>query len=1101
MDSSGSLQGSGSLMNGLGSIENIDALAKDLYESTDPVTRQKAENVLLPLSTAAQYLPQCMWILDNAKSPFSRLLASSSICKIVTHEWRNLSLEERMQIRNYSLKHLAERGQGLGPYVVNELCTVVCRLTKMGWFENSEYKNLIEATRPFLTESEEHCGIGLQLLIRLVSEMNQPISSARRTLTQAQHRKVAISFRDHFLLGVQEIGLNTLVSLFPPPAHSTLRQYSLDLILACLSFDFIGTAVDESSEEHGTIHVPATWREVVEDPKTMNLFLDTYYACCNVDQNQSSRTLEIIVQLSSVRRSLFSSDEERLKFLRMQMSGMVQILRTRMGMDANENYHHFCRWLARLKGNYQLQELVNSDLYGEWIGLVSQFTLQSLTADWNWVGNSLHFLLCLWSRLVSSLPYLKGDALSYLDEHVQKIVETYVTSRLQTLHNRAPDDDDDEDETEFAEHLDSIPVIFRFQYETTCNFLCRLLDPPLQQYKTTLDQGLTSLTSGDVQKLERGIAWLVRVIAASVWGRLNASSSEAQELADGELSSRVFQLMIFIVEADASRQPSGNIALRNFRTRVRLDEAIVEFCQSFRKAYIGEQAVATSKVYTRMAECLRIPDYTVVLDVITRKIGYNLRTYGIHDGESVVSKSLTLLQDLSGGHSSSRLLGKLSTVKEMLRSHGEEHFPFMKGPDSRMGRHRTTFYQTLARILFTGLGGGEYDPESGFPIFMVPIEERLNALAAVPSNDAFVRDMTVKNAVIGILRDLRGVCSAASTRKTYSIFFEWIYEKHTSTILKLCEIYSSVGACEVTTPLLKFYAEFVHNRPMRIIFDSSSPDGILLFRETSKILVSYGTRVLAVIQQAESSGTKLDMYSSLYKGAGVSLSVFSRSLGGNYVNFGVFGLYGDPAFSDAVAICFRLALAIPLSELMAYPKVAKSYYGLIEILCTNHPADVVRLDHAVFSHLIMTLQHGIQSLEVWMSTQCAQALDHLSEYRFKLAAKNTEDNRFVGMHVKQSPEMFPRCLEILFQMILSDECQNQWSLSRLLLSLILTNEDAFLSIKKSFIASQANATDQAMAKEAFDKLMKEVQPNLESKNRDRFTQNVTIFRQAMKSVS
>lgn len=42
-------------------------------------------------------------------------------------------------------------------------------------------------------------------------------------------------------------------------------------------------------------------------------------------------------------------------------------------------------------------------------------------------------------------------------------------------------------------------------------------------------------------------------------------------------------------------------------------------------------------------------------------------------------------------------------------------------------------------------------------------------------------------------------------------------------------------AAQVTTALLKFMAEFVLNKTQRLTFDSSSPNGILLFREVSKV--------------------------------------------------------------------------------------------------------------------------------------------------------------------------------------------------------------------------------------------------------------------------
>lgn len=42
----------------------------------------------------------------------------------------------------------------------------------------------------------------------------------------------------------------------------------------------------------------------------------------------------------------------------------------------------------------------------------------------------MYYLLGLWSRLVASVPYLKGDAPSLLDEFVPKITESFITSRF-----------------------------------------------------------------------------------------------------------------------------------------------------------------------------------------------------------------------------------------------------------------------------------------------------------------------------------------------------------------------------------------------------------------------------------------------------------------------------------------------------------------------------------------------------------------------------------------------------------------------------------------------------------------------------------------------
>jgi hypothetical protein len=71
---------------------------------------------------------------------------------------------------------------------------------------------------------------------------------------------------------------------------------------------------------------------------------------------------------------------------------------------------------------------VSVDSYHEWIRLVAAFTVHSLES-WQWAAASVYYLLGLWSRLVSSLPYLKGEAPSLLETYVPKITQAYLTSR------------------------------------------------------------------------------------------------------------------------------------------------------------------------------------------------------------------------------------------------------------------------------------------------------------------------------------------------------------------------------------------------------------------------------------------------------------------------------------------------------------------------------------------------------------------------------------------------------------------------------------------------------------------------------------------------
>lgn len=69
-------------------------------------------------------------------------------------------------------------------------------------------------------------------------------------------------------------------------------------------------------------------------------------------------------------------------------------------------------------------------------------------------------------------------------------------------------------------------------------------------------------------------------------------------------------------------------------------------------------------------------------------------------------------------------------------------------------------------------------------------------------------------------------------------FFYFRYPDYTPILIRAVEIWAHDPA--VTTPVLKFFSELVQNRSQRLQFEVSSPNGILLFREASKVICCYG---------------------------------------------------------------------------------------------------------------------------------------------------------------------------------------------------------------------------------------------------------------------
>lgn len=166
----------------------------------------------------------------------------------------------------------------------------------------------------------------------------------------------------------------------------------------------------------------------------------------------------------------------------------------------------------------------------------------------------------------------------------------------------------------------------------------------------------------------------------------------------------------------------------------------------------------------------------------------------------------------------------------------------------------------------------------------------------------------VRKTVIGLARDLRGIAFAFNTKTSYMMLFDWIYPAYTPVLQRAIEIWYQDP--QVTTPVLKLFAELVQNRSQRLQFDVSSPNGILLFREASKIICTYGSRILGV------TVTKEQMYPMKLKGISICFSMLKAALCGSYVNFGVFRLYGDDALDNALNSFVKLLLSIPQSDLL-----------------------------------------------------------------------------------------------------------------------------------------------------------------------------------------
>ncbi|KAG4982771.1 hypothetical protein JHK87_027520 [Glycine soja] len=1036
-------------------LAQLEAMCERLYNSQDSVERAHVESTLKCFSLNTDYISQCQYVLDNASSPYALMLASSSLLKQVTEQ--SLPLQLRIDIRNYLINYLASKGPELEPFVLGSLIQLFCRITKFGWLDDDKFTEVVNEAMNFLSQAQHHYAIGLKILNQLVSEMNQHNPG----LPATRHRRIASSFRDNSLFQIFQISLTSLFQL-KSDAGSKLQELSLMLSLSCLSFDFMGTSYDESSDEIGTVQVPSGWKPTLEDSSTLQIFFD-YYA---MNQMFSKEALECLLRLASTRRSLFSNDTARMKFLSHLMLGTKEILQTGIGLADHDNYHAFCRLLGRFKVNYQLSELVNAEGYSEWIRLVAEFTLKSLHS-WKWAGSSVYYLLNLWSRSVTSVRYLKSDKPNLLDEYVPKVIEGFVSSRFDSLQSELSDElgENPLDNVEvLQDQLEFFPFLCRFQYESCSSYLMKIVEPIMKSYMNEIH-----VDSYELSVTESKLAWFTHIVAAILRTKqISGSSGESHEILDAEISACVLQL-INICDSGFHSKRYGDVS------KQRLDRAILTFLQHLRRCYIGDQAVYSSKLYTRLSELLGLHDHLLLLNVIVGKMTTNLKYYT--KCKEVIDHTLNLFLEMTSGYMSGKLLLKLDTVKHILSNQNRDQFPFIENWECF--RSRTTLYYTIGMLIFLE------DSLLKFKSAMEPFLQVFVRLESTP--EALFQSDAVKYAFVGLMRDLRGIAMATNSRRTYGFLFDWLYPAHMPLLLKGITHYADIP--EVTTPLLKFMAELVLNKSQRLNFDSSSPNGILLFREVSKLIVAYGSRILPLPNKA-------DLYTSKYKGISICLIILTRALSGNFVNFGIFELYGDRALVDTLDITVKIILSIPLADIFAFRKVAAAYFAFLESLFSCHLSFVLSLDKTTFMLVVGSLESGLKDSEK-ISSQCASAIDNLATFYFTHVTVGESVTSPAALNLagllSDCAELFSRILRTLFEVVIFENRGNHWTLSRAILSMILISEEMFTNVKAQILVSYPPDLHQRFSL-CFTKLMTDVMLSLDLKNREKFSQNLIRFK-------
>ncbi|KAK3002771.1 hypothetical protein RJ639_018631 [Escallonia herrerae] len=132
-------------------------------------------------------------------------------------------------------------------------------------------------------------------------------------------------------------------------------------------------------------------------------------------------------------------------------------------------------------------------------------------------------------------------------------------------------------------------------------------------------------------------------------------------------------------------------------------------------------------------------------------------------------------------------------------------------------------------------------------------------------------------------------------------------------------------------------------------------------------------------------------------------------------------------------------------------KLTRAYFAFLEVLFNSHMTFISDLDTSTFMHIVSSLESGLKGLDSSISTQCAAAIDNMAAFYFNNITMGDTPTSPAAINlarqIAERPSMFVEILKTLFEIVLFEDCGNQWNLSRPMLSLILISEQVLVNLQ------------------------------------------------------
>ena len=545
------------------------------------------------------------------------------------------------------------------------------------------------------------------LVCSIISEMNQEKSSIKGF---PKHRKAAVSFRDSQLLNIFGETSRMLISAATSGSMGPVTSLKDVLLLFqdCISYDFIGIAPDESSDDTGSNHIPNSWKSNILNTSLLAALKELLL----IAPAYQPEILECITYFVCARRSLFS-DDERETFCGTCLDLLMSLLHVSKRLSA-EGSHRLHRLVGRFFSVYYSDILKNSTAPQ----FISEYAAISVETIKRWNEAEIYHLVQVWFKVVEGCGNYQSD----LSKTHRLSILTVANCLIQLEIGEDKLDLSSESMESLLPMLDSCATLVRFDYMT-------VIDSLGLKFKTSFESYISDPTRGS----HAACTWSILLIASTIGARSPYQTPDEHDPLDSRLASLVFDL----ASVDFMKTMNEGTL---FNEDIEL--ALIQFFLQFKKTYLSDHSSRQAAMFEIMAAQCSITTQEQATITIFEKLLINLRFGRTND---LIENTISAFVEFTSGSYTSKMLKKSHVVLFLIENHSSEHFSQITNP-----KWQQQMFCGITKLLVL-----ESDDsfEKELKLFLQPLQTSIDQYSRL--SDDSMQNSHYCTAISSILRKLR----------------------------------------------------------------------------------------------------------------------------------------------------------------------------------------------------------------------------------------------------------------------------------------------------------------------------------------------------------